>query len=217
MLRPDQFLWRLVRRSGSPGYGILTVAAPVWAGDRVVIGVREYVCAVGDEPVWPTGGEPRPVWLAETEDPLTPDAFLTALVAAINRDSLGRAWARRLGDTQLLVVGRGTLGELAVSSNFTEAGNGWGAVKLAGRRGRSTRPLVPWGASRVVEDWEAAQGFAVIPLRRWPRGFVVQVRGADGALLPFDGKAETLGSNVIVTAKGAVALEAGMLVTVIVY
>jgi hypothetical protein len=45
----------------------------------------------------------------------------------------------------------------------------------------------------------------------------VQVRGPAGELLAFDGNAEALGRNVMVSAKGAIALAAGMTVTVIAY
>jgi len=217
MLRPEQLVKRLTRRSGSPGHGILTVAAPVWAGDQVIIARREYVCVVGDAPTWPTDGSPRPVWVEGATDPVPATDYLTALAAAINRDCLGMARARRKSDTELLVFGRGTLGQVHVSAVFAEPGNGWGDVKFAGRRGQSTRPLVAWGASRVVEAWEAAQGAAVVTLRRWPRGFVAQVRAATGELVPFDGSVEALGRNVIFSAKGTVALEAGMVVTVIAF
>ena len=153
----------------------------------------------------------------EPVQPPSADAYLTALEAAINRDGLGPARATRKSETDLLCYGRGVLGKVSLRAVFTETGNGWGDVKFTGRRGPSTRPVVPWGAVRVVEAWEAAQGSAVVALRRWPRGFLVQVRGAAGEMVAFDGNAEAIGRNVILTAKGSVALEAGMVVTVIAY
>lgn len=217
MLRPEQLVSRLTRRSGSPGYGLLTVAAPVWAGEIVTIGRREYVCVVGDAPPWPTDGAPRPVWVAEATNPVPAVDYLTALAAAINRDPLGVARATRKSPTELLVFGRGVLGQVSVSASFSEPGNGWSGTKFAGRRGLSTRPCVPWGAARTVVAWEAAQGVVGVTLRRRPRGFVAQVRRATGEVVAFDGRVEALGRNVVLSASGGVAFEAGMIVTVIAY
>ena len=217
MLRPEQLVSRLTRRSGSPGHGLLTVAAPVWAGDVVGIGRRDYVCVVGEAPTWPQDGAARPVWVADATDPVPADAYLTALTAAINGDALAPVSAQRRAATDLLCCGRGVRGRLGLRALFTEAGNGWGSARLVGRRGQSTRPSLPWGLSRVVEDWEAAQGTAVVTLRRWPRGFVAQVRGAAGEAVAFDGRIEAQGRQVIFSAVGSVALTAGMVVTVIAY
>jgi hypothetical protein len=217
MFRAEQLVSRLLKRSGSPGYAILNVTAPVWPGDLVGIGKRDYVCVAEPDPTWPTDGSPRPVPLPEAESRLTPDAYLTALAAAINRDALAPVKAQRKSETELLCSGRGVRGRVTLSAVFTEAGNGWASAKLVGRQGQSTRPSLPWGVTRTIEDWEAAQGSAVVALRRWPRGFVVQVRGAAGELLAFDGNAKAVGRNVILTAKGAIALEAGMTITVIAY
>jgi hypothetical protein len=360
MFRPEQLVARMMRRSGSPGYGILNVTAPVWAGALVGIGKRDYVCADGLKrppmiggsavPVWvsvgaasgllhvddsvvPTDGSsvtvggkvytfrdtlsgadgevqrgltvnrcfynlaaamnvgltpedagcesedvpplsndigqgkgvayssnmsPNPMgvlatyggdndfnvahrlggtagnavdtscslpgtsaWLngvkLEPVEPPSADAFLTALEEAINSDGLGPARASRKSVTELLCFGRGVIGKVGLRAVFTEAGNGWGDVKLTGRRGQSTRPPVFWGVTRTVEDWEATQGSAVMALRRWPRGFIVQVRGAAGELVAFDGTAKAEGRNVILSAAGSVALAAGMTITVIAY
>lgn len=360
MIRPEQLVARMMKRSGSPGYGILNVTAPVWAGDLVGIGKRDYVCADGLKrppmiggsvvPVWvsvgaasgllhvddsvvPTDGStvtvggktykfratltgadgevqlgptvnrcfynlaaamnaglspedvgtesedvpplsndvgegkgvayssnmlPNPMdvmasyggdndftvthrlggtagnavdtscslpgtsaWLngvkLEPVEPPSADAFLTALEEAINRDGLGPARARRQSETELLCFGRGVIGKVGLRAVFTESGNGWGDVKLTGRRGQSTRPAVLWGVSRTIEEWEATQGSAVVTLRRWPRGFIVQVRGVAGELIAFDGTAVAEGRNVILSATGSVALAAGMTVTVIAY
>jgi hypothetical protein len=46
---------------------------------------------------------------------------------------------------------------------------------------------------------------------------LVQVRGADGGLVPFDGTALREGRNVLVRATGSVALVAGMTVTLLIF
>jgi hypothetical protein len=360
MFRPEQLVARMMKRSGSPGYGLLRATAPVWAGDRVGIGRRDYVCADGLTRPPMTGGSVVPVWVSvgaasgllhvddsvvptdgssvtvggktytfrnsltgadgevqlgltvnrccynlaaamnvgltpedvgtesdnepplandlgegkgvaysagmtqnpmdviasyggdndfnvthraggtagnavdtscalpgtsvwlngvklEAVEPPSADAFLTALEEAINLDGLGPARAKRKSETELLCFGRGVIGRVVLRAVFTESGNGWGDVKLTGRRGQSTRPSVLWGVTRTVEDWEAAKGAAVVALRRWPRGFIVQVRGSAGELIAFDGTAVAEGRNVILSAAGSVALAAGMTVTVIVY
>ena len=219
MLRADRWLAEVKRRSGWPGYGLLTVAAPVAAGDLVGISTRQYVCAVGENPGNPAEGLPRPVWVPEATDPVPATDFLTALERKINRDLWCRATAKRLSATKLLCSARGltTAGETSTTSGFTAPGNGWAGSIFTWPRGKATFPVLPAGTARVVSDWEATDGLVVFPLWRRPGGFLVQVRGADGGLVPFDGTALREGRNVLVRATGSVVLVAGMTVTLLIF
>jgi hypothetical protein len=219
MLRADKWLAEVKRRSGWAGYGLLTVAAPVSAGDWLSIATRQYDCVVGENPGNPAEGLPRPVWVPEAADPVPAADFLTALERKINRDLLCMAKARRLSATKLLCTARGLTPATVIttSASFTAAGNGWAGSSFTWQRGKATFPVLPAGTARVVLDWEATEGLVVFPLWRRPRGFLVQVRGTDGGLVPFDGTALREGRNVVVRATGSVALVAGMTVTLLIF
>jgi hypothetical protein len=218
MLRPEQFLRRLRRASCSPGYAVLTVSAPVAAGDGVMLDLREYWCVESEATVVrPLDTAARTVPVSECEGPESGGKFLAALEELLNLDPLSPVWAWRRSATELVCVGRGVSGRVSFGSAFSQAGNGWGKAELTGRRGMSRRPFGAWGATRRVEAWEAERGVVMVTLGRRPKGFVTQVRDGDGKLLAFVGHAQAHGRVVVLAAQGDFEFEEGMVVTVIAY
>ena len=143
--------------------------------------------------------------------------FGPALVAALNNDPAGPAFAEVISASEILVWSRRTGNvRLPCTASFTDPLNLWDeATLVGGPAGRDElAPVV--GVRRVVSTAEASAARLHVVLGFAPTGAVVQASDA-GALLPFDGTVTITGRRVTVSATGDVDLTAGRAVQVLAF